>query len=177
MLGLHPSNRRIDIRCGSSRIAEAISDWWTGKFKTTLILLQNQVFSGYDPEQVARAFLGEYSTNHGVEMIAIRFQRSNLPSNAVLAVEVSRHQRSVREDLHALRDNHSLQFRALSDLESMVLSYEGQEAPVEVETNRAGAVRLCFDNSGWDPVLEENFRNAFQKTFGVPLDQLIDPTN
>jgi hypothetical protein len=98
------------------------AEQWSNQFKTSLTLLQNQVFNAYDPEQVAKAVLGDYNTEHGLEMLAARFRRSSLPSNSVLAVEVSRHQRSVREDLHALRNNHSLQFRALSDLESMVLS-------------------------------------------------------
>jgi hypothetical protein len=176
VFSINPARNRVDVRCKNASMAEVIEAWLPGTLGVRLRSVNAAVVTKYDPDEVVKRLLGEYPSKAGVEMVGIKVRRSNLPAQSVLTVEVGRHQSSIREDLAALREKEAIHGRTVLDIEQMWLSFRGQTARITAESARGGAVRFCFDNSDWDQALEEEFRRAFEETFTVPLDRLIDPT-
>lgn len=176
VFSLHPDRSLVDVRCKSSRISETIEVWLASTLGVKLKSAKGAVFANYDPEQVIKRLLGDYPADTGLDLVSMGFRRTILPSQSALTVAVGPHQASVKDDLEAMRRNGTLHTRSVLDIESMAVAFKTQTARITSEATRGGAIRLCFDNTGWDDELEAEFRAAFEKAFVLPLDRLIDPT-
>ena len=176
VFSVHPDRNRVDVRCKSSRIAETIEVWLAGVLGVKLKSAKGSIFANYDPEQVVKRLLGDYPADAGIDMVAMKFRRTILPSQSSLTVAIGPHQASVKDDLEAMKANGTIHTRSVLDIESLAVNFKTQTAKITTETTRGGAIRLCFDNTSWDDELEGEFRTAFEKTFLLPLDRAIDPT-
>lgn len=176
VFSVYPDRNRVDVRCKSGRIADTIETWLAGVLGVKLKSAAGAVYATYDPEEVVKRLLGEYPTDSGLDLVAMKFRRSSLPSQSSVTVAIGPHQTSIKEDLEALKTNGTVHSRSVLDIESLAVSFKTQTAKITTETTRGGAVRFCFDNTGWDDTLESEFRPKFEEVFHLPLDRPIDPT-
>lgn len=175
VFSIQPKRNIVDVRCKSGRVATAIHHWLANALGVKLKPVIHEVYTEYEPKEIAKRFLGEYLPDKGIELTLMRFRRSALPAFSPLTVEIGAHQQSIRDDLAALRESNVIQLRNLLDIEQMHVSYDGQVAKVTTDSTPAGLVRLRFDNTDWDD-RQDKFRDAFEEAFGLPLEAPIDPS-
>src|SRR5206468_1102229 len=82
---------------------------------------------------------------------------------------------SIRDALAHYKEREVLSLRSLSDIESLTLHYDGNEGAVKVNVEKDGTIRFILDNSGWPDDIRGKVKEAFEKTFGIPLDHRINP--
>jgi hypothetical protein len=175
IFGFHEDRRRVQIKTGNSRLIEAIESFVAQCFSTELRPLENDVFSDYEPKTLEQRLLGHYDPAAGIEVVAAKFRRSGLPTRCSLTISSPSATTSLQEPLQELLETKGVQIRALDDLESMTLTYEGKQAEITVDSTKSGAVIFRFDDSGWRNSLREEFEEKFELAFGIPVNKLINP--
>lgn len=178
VLGFDPQDRKLHFRSGNKQLALALCEFVVEDLEVHLESLRAQVFSDYDPEQVRTSLMGEYQRGPGIEIVEAAFARTSLPGRGPLVLRSGFMQSSIREDLKALNsvDISCLDLRSAADLDWLVVSFSGRLGEVRVEVVKGGAVRLNFENAGWNSEEQREFEAAFLDTFGLPLNKLIDPS-
>lgn len=176
LFGINAEAKRIDVRNGNQKVAEAIKSWIQSHGKCDLKLTAELTFAAYEPEAALNAFLGAYPQDTGIEILSASFHRSNLPAASPIGLRSLDGRSPIRSDLEMLRENQTLRPHSLLDLDTIGLAFGGMIAKVSCDLGPGGAFRFVFDNRGWESTLQKNFEAAFKKTFGLPVNQLIDPS-
>lgn len=178
VLGFDPQERAIHFRSGNKQLAAALCEFADSDLDLKLNLLRDQIYSEYDPEQVRTSLLGDYSNSHGVEIVEAAFGRSSLPGREAISLRLGFMQSSIKEALQVLNsaENSYLDIRGAADIETLAVAFRGRTAEIKSEVVKGGAVRLNFENAGWETDDYRDFEAAFLDTFGVPLNRLIDPS-
>jgi len=177
VVGLDSAARVLHIKSGNRRFAEVIGEFCKSQLNTEVRLLNNDVFSDYDQEQVRHAFLGRHKEATGIDLTEVSYARSSLPGRGPITVKTGFMQTTIRSDLQLLAESYDLlDIRGLADVTSLKASFKGRIAEITPETTKGGAIRLVFQNAGWPAELQVEFEQAFLDTFRIPVNKLLDPT-
>src|SRR5216683_553694 len=130
LFGVNEDAKRIDVRSGNPKAAEAIKSWVESQGKCELTLTSELTFSSYEPETVLNAFLGSYPQDTGIEIVSASFHRSNLPAASAIAISSPDGRSPVRLDLEELRENKTLRPHSLFDLNVIGLTFGDMTARI-----------------------------------------------
>lgn len=176
VFGLNVGRSTIVIKVGNQAIRDAICSWIRKTLDVELRASGAAIFGDYAAEQVSRNLTGDYDESHGLDLVGIEFRHSSLPAGSPLLVKAGEFSRSIREELLWLREKGVLRISALSDLLALAVRFQSVATRIEVRIEKGGAITLHL----LDQFLEEDyvdaFKEAFIKTFQLPIGQMIDPT-
>ncbi len=171
-----PSDRKsMLIRCGNARIADALRFYFEGTYAVKFTNRQTQVFSDFDPKQLAARLLGDLPTDSPITLVAARFRRSSLPSGSPLSLSEPGRHASIHQDLRHLSENQAVTLTALDELEQILVDFQGRSAEIDIVRLAGGAIRMKLNDAGWDSEALDELKTSFHSSFGVPLDRSIDP--
>lgn len=175
IFAIHDSPARLEIKVGKQSMIDAIALWARLTLNAKMELVGAEPFIDYEANEVEKKLLGEYSEQFGISIIGIKFRRTSSPAHPALSVEAAYGRTSIREALAHYRERAILSLSSLSDIQSMRVHFEGTDGEINVVMEKDGTIRLCLDNSGWPDDIREKVKEVFPKTFGIPLNQRINP--
>lgn len=177
MFGLERRKNRIILKGGGRKAIPIVEKWFKHKLKTDLREAEPVLFTEYDAIAVEDAFLGKYADSSTVDLVAIAFHRTQGPQHSPMSVEPAYAGHDIRLDLQYGREKEVFRVRSLSDIDWVRVRFRGKEARVTFELEKRGAITLALDNADLTEDEVDELRSEFATTFGVPLDQRIDPQN
>jgi hypothetical protein len=175
VVAIDDASKTVQLKCASRQIAENIKTFIEDRAGVELILLKNQVCSEYNAERVRNSLLGIEKTDGTVDLTEIKFARSGLFGGSAITVEAAFLQKSIAEGLQLLADQSIVDFRGPADLDYVTFMFKGRRARLETEVVRGGAMRLNFENAGWTPEAQAELEEAVFRTYGLPVNKLVDP--
>lgn len=176
VIGIDVKKGKLIVKIENKYFADEIRDWVSATLKCALKPLWAKNYDSYDASHVQKTLLGDYELKHGIEIIGIKFRRSIAPNHSLLHIERPMHSGSIREDLQWYKDHKVAAITSLSDLEEFRITYKDQEATINIKIEKSGLVRFRHNDTGWEEDLQVKFMADFQKCFGLPLNQPIDPS-
>jgi hypothetical protein len=175
VFGFSGDRKAMLVKCGNTRIAEAIRFYFQGTYSVRFVNRQTQIFSTFDPTELATRFLGNISADSALTIVAARFRRSSLPSHSPLSLSEPGRHISIHQDLRQLSDGQAVALAAFDELAQLIVDFQGRPAEIDFIRLPGGAIRLRLNDTGWNSEALDELGTAFQSSFGVPLDRSIDP--
>jgi hypothetical protein len=175
VFGLHDAPPRLEVKVANHKFIDTIRQWTEDSLGVQFRRTGLSMFEDYNATELEKQFLGRYSEEHGLAIIGIKFRRTALPNHPSITVDAAVGGCTVRDALNWYVEKGALALRSLSDIEWVRLHFGGYEGQVHVKVEPDGSVRFALDNAGWPEEVQRELADAFRKTFGIPLDQRINP--
>jgi hypothetical protein len=176
VFAIDAQRKSLFVKVANRAIGRVIADWAGDVLGCSIVRAGGSVFADYKPESVEQALLGGYDESHGLDVTAVEFRHSFAPNHSRISLSAIPLSPSIREDLLWMKSEGILRLRSLADIASLRIRFDGAEAEVACDVEKEGAIRLRLDDSNIPDERTERLKNAFRDTFGVPLEQRIDPT-
>lgn len=176
VFGLNSRRSALVVKVANRLIRDVIVDWVRRTLDVELTASGSALFADYSAEQIAIELMGGYDESHGLDLLGVEFRHSALPAGSPLAITASEFSRSIKDELTWLRGKSVLHVNALSDLSALTLRFKQMPAKVEVRTEKGGAITLNLIDQHLDEDYVDEFKEAFLKTFHLPIGRKIDPT-
>jgi hypothetical protein len=175
VFGLYDDPPRLEIKVGNQKYIKAIRDWAAKALGIPLQSCGLSVFDTYDAADLEKKLLGSHNEENGLAVIGIRLRRTALPNHPSITVEASSGKATVRDALAWYKEKGAISLRSLSDVEWLRVHFRGHEGLINALLTPDGSVRFELDNAGWPEGMRTELGTAFDKTFGIPLAQHINP--
>jgi len=166
---------RMHLKTSNKRLAKAFEEFLASDLSITPTLLKDELFGAFDIQYARKALVGEYPPGSGIEILEVKYGRTALPDSVAMALNARDFCPSICPALNILAENGILDIHGPGDVDQMKLSFRGKIATLTRETTPGGAIRLTFDNAGWDQSVREDFEQAFLQTFGFPVNKRLNP--
>lgn len=175
VFGLYDSPPRLEVKVANQKFIDTIREWAEDALDVQFRRSGLTMFEDYDAAELEKKFLGQYSEEHGISVIGIKFRRTGLPNHPSVTAEAALGGCTIRDALNWYVEKGAISLRSLSDIEWLRVYFKGQEGPIHVKVEDDGSIRFVLDNAGWAEEVQHKLAGAFLTTFGIPLDQRINP--
>lgn len=175
VFGLHDSPPRQEIKIANQKFIDTIREWAEDALGVRFRRRGLTMFEDYDAAELEKKFLGQYSEEHGISVIGVKFRRTGLPNHPSVTAEAALGGCTIRDALNWYVEKGAISLRSLTDIEWVRIYFKGHEGQIHVKVEDDGSVRFVLDNAGWPEEAQHELTEAFLKTFGIPLDQRINP--
>lgn len=174
VMGLNFDDGYFHLKSTSKEIASAVEAFFKDKLKIDVCRMEDQVETNFDPMPLAELLKGT-PPKSSIRLTGIAFKRAAI-GGVPLTIPLSPFSELIHTTLHALSHASIISYATPVNIAAFDVAFRGIPIHIDAEITHGGAMRFLYLNHGIKDSDQRDFEADFTKTWGFPLNKLLDPT-